>query len=78
MKEPVVGVERGKSAVASQQHELNGTLSLSFKYATDNNRICSIFTATILEWKRLLKPDKYEDVLSFAVFAKNERARYWC
>jgi hypothetical protein len=24
------------------------------------------FTATILEWKRLLKPDKYKDILSFA------------
>ena len=24
------------------------------------------FTATILEWKRLLKPDKYKDIIIFA------------
>jgi len=35
------------------------------------------FTATILEWKRLLKPDKYKDIIisSFEFLVKNKRVQ---
>jgi hypothetical protein len=68
-------LREGQVRLLHQQNELNETLSLIFKFAINNNRICSIFAATILGWKKLLKPGKYEDIIisSLQFLVENKR-----
>jgi hypothetical protein len=57
--EAFVGVERRVVRLLHQQNELGKTLSLNLNMPTIITEYSQFFTATILEWKRLLKPILY-------------------
>ncbi|MEO6693860.1 MAG: transposase, partial [Ignavibacteria bacterium] len=53
-------------------------LNLSLEYSTDTyDKKLFFFTATILEWKHILNPDKYKDVIieSFKFLVREKRVR---
>ncbi|MEJ7829781.1 MAG: hypothetical protein WKF91_16345, partial [Segetibacter sp.] len=52
---------------------------LTFVLCFSANFILSYFTATILEWKHLLKQDKYKDVIisSLEFLVKNDRIKVY-
>jgi putative transposase len=60
-----------------QQNEMSETLSLSLNMQPIITESPQFFTATILEWKRLLKPDKYKDIIisSLQFLAENNRVK---
>ena len=60
-----------------QQNELGKTLSLNLNMPTIITEHPQFFTATILEWKRLLKPEKYKDVIigSLQFLVENNRIK---
>jgi hypothetical protein len=60
-----------------QQNEMNKALSLNLNMQATITEAPQFFTATILEWKRLLKPEKYKDIIisSLQFLVENNRVK---
>jgi len=57
-------LSEGKVRWLHQQHELNETLSLQvLNMQPIITEFAQFFTASILEWKKLLIPGKYKDII---------------
>lgn len=56
---------------------MNNALSLNLNMPAIITEAPQFFTATILEWKRLLKPEKYKDIIisSLQFLAENNRVK---
>ena len=69
---------KGNAALEDdQQHLRQETLSCFFVMAPFITEYPQFFTATNLEWKRLLKPDKYKDIIisSLRFLVSDKRAK---
>jgi spore coat polysaccharide biosynthesis predicted glycosyltransferase SpsG len=70
-------LSEGKVRLLHQQNELNEALSLNLNMQVIIIESPQFFTATILEWKKLSKPEKYKDIIisSLQFLVENNRVR---